>query len=34
MTRRNAKQIERQGETTLSPQPPNQNCMEAVLIWK
>jgi hypothetical protein len=34
MSRRNAKHFERQGEITLSPQPPNQNCMDAVLIGK
>jgi hypothetical protein len=34
MSRRNAKHFERQGETTLSPQPPNQDCMDAVLLWK
>jgi hypothetical protein len=31
-SRRSAKHFERQGETALAPQPPNQNCMDAVLI--
>jgi hypothetical protein len=34
MSRRNAKHFERRGETALSPQPPNKNCMDAVFIWK
>jgi hypothetical protein len=32
MSRQNLKHFERQGETALSPQPPNQNRMDAVLI--
>jgi hypothetical protein len=32
MSRRHAKHFERQGETAFSPQPPNQNRMDAVLI--
>jgi hypothetical protein len=34
MSRRNAFAFRRQGEITFSPQPTNQNCMDAVLIWK
>jgi hypothetical protein len=34
MSRQNAQHFGRQGETTLSPQPILQNCMDAVLKWK
>jgi hypothetical protein len=33
-SRRNAEHFEKQGATALVPPPTNQNCMDAVLIWK